>query len=126
MFGSLRNNSNEHSNKSRRDDDNTMDNEQNNKLLSKLNRWFYRGITCHVLSKNHAQTVILEEMNHFYCTENQIGKKHLRRRRRINEEVRSNQRFTKSDDDAIEVQQQRQAISIGNNWSQQTRTNANN
>lgn len=35
-------------------------------------------------------------MNHFYRTENR--KKHLRRRRRINEEVRSR------DDDAIEVQ----------------------
>ena len=69
MFGSLRNNSNEHSNKSRRDDDNTMDNKQNNKLLSKLNRWFYRGITCHVLSKNHAQTVILEEKDPVYHTE---------------------------------------------------------
>ena len=51
-------------------------------------------------------------MNHFYCTENQIGKKHLRRRRRINEEVRSNQPFTESDDDATEVHPQRRVVSF--------------
>ena len=58
------------------------------------------------MQKYRSQTIILEEINRVR-TENRIGKKHLRRRRRINEEVRSNQPFTKSDDDATEVQSAR-------------------
>ena len=50
-------------------------------------------------------TVVFEELNRVR-TEIRIGKKHLRRRRRINEEVQSNQQFTTGDDDAIEVQRQ--------------------
>ena len=51
-------------------------------------------------------TVVFDEIYRVYRTENRIGKKQLRRRRRnrINKEMPSNQPFTTNDDDAIEVQ----------------------
>ena len=57
----------------------------------------------HSMAQYRIQAVIIEETNRVR-TEKRIGKKHLRRRRRISEEVRSNQPFTTRDDDAIEVQ----------------------
>ena len=75
------------------------------------------------MQKYRSQTIILEEINRVR-TENRIGKKHLRRRRRINEEVRSNQPFKTSDDDATEVQSAGWYRS--KNWSQQNRTDLNN
>ena len=104
------NNSNENRNKSCRDDDGTKAHGYSNQLPAKLNRWSNTGdgVPYHINS--------LIRNSYFRRNESRsIGKKHLRRRR-INEEVRSNQRRVtitrKLRDSTMHLRRRRQVVSI--------------